>query len=256
MTREKKLKRQIRARARKTGERYTAARRQVLLAREKRRARATAAPAAPATIATAAAAAPPARGEAGVIRRTGHGYDHWFAVLDRFGAVAKGHTASAAHLVEAHGVPGWHAQMITVAFERARGLRAVNQRTSGRYEVSVSKTLPASVAAVAAALRQARARSRWVRAADPDLARAMQAGLSGKDARPVVVRDQTYARTRYRWDATTVQIHVYARPNGASIVATNEGLPDAASVERRRAQWRAAFDALTAYLSAPASRRA
>lgn len=253
MTREKKLKQQIRTRARKTGERYTAARRQVLLAREKRLAAPPAAPPVTAKNAGATDAAGPAKGEAGVIRRTGHGYDHWFAVLDRFHAVAKGHTASAAHLVEAHGVPGWHSQMITVAYERARGLRAVNQRTSGRFEVSVSKTVRAGVAAVAALLRETRARSRWLRAVDPDLARAMNAALTGKDARPVVVRDAAYARTRYRWDGTTVQIHIVGKPNGASVVASNEGLADAAAVEKRRAQWRAALDALKACLSASSS---
>ena len=60
--------------------------------------------------------------------KTGHGLDHWFAVLDAFGAVERGHTAAARHLYETHGVPGWYAQGITVAYERARGVRAVNQR--------------------------------------------------------------------------------------------------------------------------------
>ena len=53
--------------------------------------------------------------------KTGHGLDHWFAVLDRFGGVEKGHSASARHLYDDHGVPGWYAQGITVAYERARG---------------------------------------------------------------------------------------------------------------------------------------
>ena len=53
--------------------------------------------------------------------KTGHGLDHWFAVLDRFGGVEKGHSASARHLHDDHGVPGWYAQGITVAYERARG---------------------------------------------------------------------------------------------------------------------------------------
>ena len=64
-------------------------------------------------------------------------------MLDRFGAVEKGHTAAARHLHEAHHVDGWYAQGITVAYERARGVRAVNQRRDGEYEVSVSKVVAA-----------------------------------------------------------------------------------------------------------------
>ncbi|HEX7779978.1 MAG TPA: hypothetical protein VF424_12085 [Vicinamibacterales bacterium] len=63
--------------------------------------------------------------------KTGRGLDHWFEVLDRFGAVEKGHTAAARHLYDAHGVDGWYAQGITVAYERARGVRGVNQRRDG-----------------------------------------------------------------------------------------------------------------------------
>lgn len=255
MTREKKLKQQIRERARKTGERYTAARRQVLLARERRSSSRAEPGLTSAPEQTRGRAVSRAGGDAAVVRKTGHGYDHWFAVLDRFDAVKKGHTASAAHLVAAHGVPGWHSQMITVAYERARGLRAVNQRTSGRYEVSVSKTVPATVAAVAAALRDARRRARWLRGAHPQLARALEAALSGPGVRAVVVRDAGYARARYRWDGSTVQIHVYGKPKGAaSIVATNEGLADAAAVEARRAQWRAAFESLKAFLAEASGR--
>ena len=84
MTHAKKLKKAIRARAAKTGESYTIARKHVLAAREK-----------PAP----KAAAPSKRSvlsDASAVKATGRGFDHWFAVLDAFGAPAKGHTASAA----------------------------------------------------------------------------------------------------------------------------------------------------------------
>ena len=94
MTQQKKLKRAVRARARKTGESYAAARRQVVQAGRK--------PAVTAAPTRSGAPAPrggtksrPRSGEAGVLKKTGHGYDHWFAVLDAFGAAAKGHTATA-----------------------------------------------------------------------------------------------------------------------------------------------------------------
>ena len=76
MTQARKLKKQIRSRARKTGESYTAARRQLLESRRPR----------PAPQAAVAEALP--KGEARLVERTGHGFRHWFAVLDAFGAAA------------------------------------------------------------------------------------------------------------------------------------------------------------------------
>ena len=149
MTEAKKLKQAIRARSAQTGERYTAARQHVLKARQKR----TPEPAVAATPVThRSAAAPSGVSEKAVIARTGRGFEHWFAVLDAFGAGAKGHTAAARHLRDDLGVPGWHSQGITVAYERTRGLRAVNQTATG-FQVSVSKMVPADMDAVPSALR-------------------------------------------------------------------------------------------------------
>ena len=143
MTRARALKQVIRARAAKTGERYTTARRHVLKDLQQ-----TTVPAARlrSTTAPRAAAAGSSKGsvsDAKSLEKTGHGLDHWFDVLDRFGAVDKGHTAAARHLYDVHHVDGWYAQGITVAYERARGVRALNQRCDGGYQVSVSKVVAA-----------------------------------------------------------------------------------------------------------------
>ena len=109
MTRDHKLKKAVRARSRKTGESYAAARRQYLK------------PPTPPSAASPSKKAAGGMTEASARRATGHGLDHWFAVLDAFSpGGAKGHTAAARHVADDHGVPGWHAQGITVAWERAR----------------------------------------------------------------------------------------------------------------------------------------
>ncbi len=136
MTRARALKQVIRARAAKTGERYTTARRHVL--RELNHTSQGAQGAQGAAKKTKSVMS-----DAAFLKKTGYGPDHWFAVLDRFGAVEKGHTASARHLYKDHGVDGWYAQGITVSYERERGVRAVNQRYDGAFEVSVSKTVVA-----------------------------------------------------------------------------------------------------------------
>ena len=146
MTESHKLKKTIRARVSKTGESYTAARRMVLKQKARRRVAKRSGPNDPEHLRAVASGSVPAtllESEPRLVARTGHGWEHWLSLLDRFGAREKGHTASARHLAEDHGVDGWYAQQITVEYERARGLRAANQRMSGSYEVSVSKVLPA-----------------------------------------------------------------------------------------------------------------
>ena len=246
MTRARALKTVIRARAAKTGERYTTARRHVLasLAVEK--------PAAvnPAGSAAGTAVPQPRSTKGGLSdansrERTGHGLDHWFNVLDRFGGVEKGHTASARHLHDAHQVPGWHAQGITVAYERARGVRALNQRCDGEYEVSVSKVLPAGTADVSKALTDTRLRRRWTKGVDEQLAAALSASFAGPASKGIVMRADGQGRHRYKWAGTTVQLYLMPKPGGKmSLVATNSKLADAAMVEKRRAQWRTALDAI------------
>ena len=241
MTQARKLKQAIRARARKTGERYTAARRHVLgLGKPAPR---------PAAV---AAAPPPPRpfSDTALVARTGHGFDHWFAVLDAFGAAAKGHTASARHLRDEHGVPGWHSQGITVAYERERGLRAVNQAKGG-FQVTVTKAVHVPVPKVVTALRKGGA---WLEGADPGL-RAALARAVRKPAKGITTRADGLARLRYKWDGTTVEFWIEPRPRGASVAVGNLGLADAAAVEVRRAQWRAALDALKASLESGAARR-
>src|SRR5512145_1677942 len=104
MTQAKKLKRAIRARARKTGESYTAARRHVL--------KKGAEPSPPATVISrppSASITVAGLNAANVLKKTGHPVDHWFAVLDAFGAARRGHTATARHLHDDHGVENWYA---------------------------------------------------------------------------------------------------------------------------------------------------
>ncbi len=268
MTQQKKLKKAVRARSEKTGESYTAARRQVLLARNPEAQSATppaaadpgpaipepAPPvvAAPAPIEAPSKSSAPTKGalsDEASRKKTGHGLDHWFAVLDAFGAVEKGHTAAAAHLYNDHGVPGWHSQGSTVAYERARGVRDMNQACTGSFQVSVTKTVPASVAEVVDALRSADRRALWLAGTDPALIQALDSAFAGDKPREVKTKGSNYAWLRFPWDGSTVVIYINGKPKGASVVADNSNLADPALVEQRRAWWRVALDGLHRHLA-------
>ena len=206
MTQARKLKKQIRSRARKTGESYTAARRQVLMQRSR------------------ISAPRPAPAPAADV------------------------PASLQNVGEDHGVDGWYAQEITVAYERARGLRATNQRMSGEYEVSVSKILPAPVGEVVAALRTPKRRAAWAKAMDPELRQALEAALAGPKG--LRLRDKGDARMRFRTPrGVTILLSLDPRAKGRSaLVATNMKLKAKADVERCRAAWRPALEALSRHL--------
>jgi hypothetical protein len=154
---QKDLKRLVRARMRKTGESYTAARARLL---EKK------APPGSARLQPGSSSGARANGkEAGlepgvpgdlgtlagmsddaVAKKTGKTWKEWVSVLDRDGAAELPHGKIALLLHERHQVPDWWAQMVTVGYERIRGLRERGQRRDGTFEVSKSKTYTVPIA--------------------------------------------------------------------------------------------------------------
>ena len=124
MTTQKTFKRRVRARATKTGESYTAARSQLLR-------KADAPAAAPASAPEPSAEELAGMSNEALIRGSGKPIGEWLQTLDRWGATAHTHTEIARWLVAEHGTGGWWAQGVTVAYERARGMRAMHQRPDG-----------------------------------------------------------------------------------------------------------------------------
>jgi hypothetical protein len=237
MTQAAKLKTVIRARARKTGESYTAARRQVLATRPK--------PQAPEPV-----SAPPRdprvpRGELSnktAIKSTGHDLEYWFKVLDEFGKT-HGHTKAAEYLYAEHNVPAWHGQMIVVTWERRRGLRQENQSCTGTFQVSVSRAIDAPVERVAEFINDAKHRRKWLKEATPALTKALEEAIaSGKT---VELKKPEYARMRYKWLSSVVEIRIYGKGAGkSSLVADSSDLPDADAVAVRREAFSHALDRL------------
>lgn len=250
MTQAAKLKTVIRARALKTGESYTSARRHVLAGKP--------APVKGAPV-RSSNARPQAKEAEGVqagrdprvprgelsnktaIKSTGHDLEHWFKVLDKFGT--KNHTKAADYLYSEHKVKAWHGQMITVTWERSRGLRQENQSCTGTFQVSVSRAIAAPVEWIVGFINHAKSRKQWLNTASPALARALEdAFAAGKS---MELKKAGYARMRYKWLSSVVELRATGKPDGkSSLVADSSDLPDADAVVVRREAFAQALDQL------------
>jgi len=216
MTTDKARKRAVRSRMHKTGERYAAARRHVVR---------------DATVANLPPrVAEPGVSEAAIRTGTGRGWDDWFRILDEWGATTKNHTDIARYVHGEHEIDGWWAQSVTVGYERARGMRAPNQRPEG-FEVSVSKTVPLPAIDAWRSFVEPGRRTRWL-----DLGLRMRTGT------------RTMGRSaRFDVPAEGTRINVYLTPKDdrhTTVTVTHVRLADAADVAAHRAAWKGRLESL------------
>jgi uncharacterized protein YndB with AHSA1/START domain len=246
---QKVFKQRVRARMTKTGESYTAARRQLLLKaadtepgpppEETTATTPTATPTASAAedqgLVPAPASVPidaPLVADAAMIRATGKGHAEWFAILDAWGATDHTHTEIARWLSETQGTPGWWVQNITVSYERARGMRARHQMANG-FSISVTRTVDVGPDVVLTAFTDAAVRATWL---------------------PWPMRQRpTRARNvaRFDWDEPPSRVVVSWTPKGDSrttVTVGHEQLPDADAGEQYKDHWREWLGALKAVL--------
>lgn len=245
MTQGSKLKSVVRARAAKTGEGYTTARRQLLAARPRAETKAMEPEAPPPPKVPEVRDPRVPRGELSnrtAIKSTGRDLAHWFKVLDDL-EKSHGRAQAADRLFSEHQVPAWHAQMITITWERARGLRQENQSCTGAFQVSVSRALAAPVEWIVAFINQPETRKVWLKGADPSLRKSIEeAFVAGK---AMEMKKAGYARMRYKWLSSVVELRAYEKPGGrSSLVADTSELPDADAVAVRRETFGKALDRL------------
>lgn len=251
MTQQKSLKKRVRARMAKTGERYTAARRNLVDVQPGSTRGGDAASTDDATIDTparadthaelAAAAASvvdsPFRGGHGasdqaLVQRTGHDWAHWYRLLDEWGAANRKHPEIARWLRDAQGVDGWWSQELTVRYEMAIGRRVPGQRADG-FEVSISKTMRVPVERLREAVTEESERARW---------------LVGDTLHSRRTASATTAR--FDWtDGSRVVVAYTPKGEDRSLLSVAvQKLPDEAAMERARERWRSHLHDLGAYL--------
>ena len=226
MPKNKDLKRLVRARMRKTGEAYTAARAQIV--KHPRRRLPNAMPDAGSAAAADDLAFRAGLSDAAVKEHTGCTWERWVRALDRHGAATMPHREIVALVSTKYKVPDWWSQMVTVGYERIKGLRARGQRRDGSYEATKSRTFGVPVATLFDAWANARRRQAWL------------------DER-VTIRTATAPKSlRIGWsDGTIVAVGFYAKGTSRSSVAVQHAkLPDRDTAERLKQFWTARLDAL------------
>jgi hypothetical protein len=176
----------------------------------------------------------PKTSDAAVKAKTGKDWAGWFRALDKAGAQRLEQRAIVAILSEQHRVPGWWSQMVTVEYERARGLRARHQTATG-FSVSVSKTVAASLAALYEATASAARRRAWF----PRGAFAPSSQTRNKYLRGA-------------WNGTArLEMGFYPKGQGKAQIALGvTRLATPADVEAERSAWRKALDRLAAMVEA------
>lgn len=172
--------------------------------------------------------------DATVQLRTGKGWKEWFSILDHIGGKKKTHRELVIFLNQRYPrVGGWWEQMITVAYEQARGLREKHQQASG-FTANVSKTVGAPVARLYRAWTESSTRSRWLR----NMKFAVRKATRNKSL-------------RITWEdgKTNLEVNFYAKRAGKSqVVVQHNRLADAKAVARSKAYWGERLEALKAYL--------
>ena len=138
-----------------------------------------------------------------------------------------------AQFVSSLGTPGWWTQMVTVGYERIRGLREKGQRRGGLYEAGKSRTFNVPIETLYDAFANAQTRRRWL---------------------TVKVTVRTAAqnkRMRLTWDDDTlVELGFTSKGSAKSVVGVvHQKLPNKSAIDAIKKTWAGHFDRLAQLLA-------
>ena len=222
MTTQKLFKRRVRERMTKTGETYTAARRQIVLKRDRVEASRT----------NLAGAIELASDEK-ITEVTGRNWEAWLADLDRWGARDRKHGETVDFLIAEHHVPHWWAQTITGGYERARGMRLKHQQPDG-FTIWASRTVGVPIGVLYAAFADEQLRAHWL----------ADGSMSPRTA-------QTGRVARFDWGDGATRVNVTFEEKGpakATVAVAHERLANPEAAEAAKAAWRRRLVALKSFL--------
>jgi len=162
--------------------------------------------------------------DAAVQAKTGKTWREWLVTLDKVGANKMNHR-DITRLVHARfpKIGGWWAQMVTVGYEQARGLREKHQTPEG-YAVSASATIAAPVGTLFRAWLDAAVRRRWL--AHPTL---------------TIRKASRNKSLRITWGDGKTHVDVLFYPKGAGktqVNAQHRKLADSRQASKMKSYWK------------------
>ena len=230
----KDLKRLVRARMKKTGEAYTAARAQITKPKTQSASPRPAAPSAVSAVSPAEYAKIAGMSDEAIKAKTGCTWNKWVTSLDYYGAETMSHVEIAELVHTKYKVPGWWTQTVTVGYERIKGLRARGQRRDGSYEASKSRTFDVPVGKLFDAWADSKKRRKWL------------------SADKVSIRTKTRPKSiRLGWtDGSIIALWFTAKGKSKSAVSVQHAkLPDREAASRLKAYWSDQLDRLAEALA-------
>lgn len=168
-----------------------------------------------------------------VLKATGKNWSQWFAILDKAGAQKLSHPQIARYLGDKHKCRSWWRQMVTVEYERARGLREKYQIASG-FRAGRSITVGVPLGKLFDAWQDLPLRRRWLQ--DPNF---------------TVRKAQVNKSMRITWvdGKTNLEAMFFSKGPKKSLVAVDmTRLPDAGAVAKWKSYWGGALGKLKAIL--------
>ena len=153
--------------------------------------------------------------------RTGKTWAGWVKALDAEGCRKMNHKEIVAVVSGKFGIGAWWQQMVTVAYEQARGLREKHERPEG-YSVSASKTIAARASALFKAWNDSKIRYKWL-------------------ADPITIRKATPGKSlRLTWSdgKSSISVNLYAKGEGKSqVTVQHEKIANAKEAAKLKKFW-------------------
>lgn len=189
------------------------------------------------------------------VRATGKTSAEWYVLFDE----NHGHLWSHAErigFVRRHGVEaGWWQQVITVNYERARGLRLLGETKGAGFEFGISRTFPVTPEKAWQRLTQGIGLEAW--AGDGTEVEMRKGAHQDRKGKRIEVRGYTpdvrvrLAITEPGVPQRTIQMSVVPSASGkASVRFHEENLPGIAARKRAERKWNDIMDEVESILSA------
>ena len=169
-----------------------------------------------------------------VARRTGKSWAQWFQLLDAAGAAELDHKGIVAVLAQRHGVGPWWQQMVTSAYEQARGKRETLAADEG-FQAGIVKTLELPLAKLFRFWSEPAERNKWL-----------------ADDRFSIHKATASKSIRARWGRGVSRIDVdfcEKGPSKSQVTLQHNKIETSDAAEQMKAYWAKKISALEALLT-------